>query len=123
MGFPKNLGRSAITKNLARTIINPILNDLNLLCTDLAKVRTLGKIFTHQTVGMFVQTALTGAVRCGKVNLCTKLLRNLLMPGKLLAIVRRAGVHKMLIGLHALDQHLTQLISRLGLEQTQESVL
>ena len=57
-------GNARPVTGLAGTVVQPVFDLLNLPCRDPGKIDALGKVFTHQVVGVLVQAALLQPIRC-----------------------------------------------------------
>jgi hypothetical protein len=83
---------SSIAQAFSRTVVEKLLNFGESMLRNVGQVRALGKELADQAVGVLVRTALPRRVGLGKVDLQRGVYLQLLMFGKLLAVVQRQSL-------------------------------
>jgi hypothetical protein len=87
----ENFVGSSIAEAFSRTVVEKLLHLAELMLRKTGQVRALGEELADQAVGVLVPAALPRTVRLGEVDLQCGFHLQLLMFGKLLAVVQGEG--------------------------------
>ena len=106
----KQFGRAFEAEGFSRTSVQLPGNGIEFLLSKPTQVGPLGKVLPEQTIGVFVDPSLPGAVRVGKVNLHAGGRSQALVLSHLLALI--VGQRKALLRLDAIEpDEITQALA------------
>ncbi len=108
----KQFGRAFEAEGFSRTSVQLPGNGIEFLLSKPTQVGPLGKVLPEQTIGVFVDPSLPGAVRVGKVNLHAGGRSQALVLSHLLALI--VGQRKALLRLDAIEYMTESTECRLG---------
>ncbi len=72
LGTEEYLSGSSPTETFSRTIIDQILNDLNIRISNRTKIKSFFEKETNNIISVLISASLPGLVRLSEIHFCTK---------------------------------------------------
>ena len=107
-------------KTFSRTMIKSIHDAKHIYIRNGNEITRLWNILADKSIHVFIRTSFPGSIRVSKIKICLQFLRDLLMVGKLLAVICCDGVQKVRNRLQKVINSPSHLVSRALLHFAQQ---